>query len=125
MVLQSSRTQDCEETFMKDTINLLYHLGITPSYRGYRQLVLALELLREDEDLLYQTMNFYTTVAERNHSSCASVERNIRTLATRAWNVNPKLLKRVAGYPLKNKPANAEFLSILLNYSYQKDSNAF
>lgn len=103
---------------MKNIIRLLHCLGITPSYRGYRQIILALELLRKNEDLLCDTMDFYSKVADlsTSPSTPGSVERNIRTLAERAWMINPKLLEKIAGYPLDAKPTNADFLSMLLNY---------
>lgn len=105
---------------MEKIILLLHCLGITPGYRGYRQLILALILLRQDEDLLCDTMDLYHKVAYFSNSSQTSIERNIRTLAERAWDVNPSLLQKVAGYPLDAKPTNTEFLSILLSYAQRE-----
>ena len=101
---------------MKNAICLLHSLGIMPSYRGYRQIILALELLLSNEDLLCDTMDLYSKIAQLSNVTPGSVERNIRTLSERAWSINPELLRKIAGYPLDAKPTNAEFLSMLLNF---------
>lgn len=101
---------------MKNTIRLIHRFGITPGYRGYRQLIAALELVMEDEDWMWNMMKLYTEIGKRTHSNALAVERNIRTLCGRAWIVNPKLLEQTMGYPINGKPTNSEFLSMLLSY---------
>ncbi|MDO5548289.1 MAG: sporulation initiation factor Spo0A C-terminal domain-containing protein [Eubacteriales bacterium] len=107
---------------MEKVIRLLHRLGITPGYRGYRQAIIALELLDENEDWMCSIMELYSEIAYLNHTTQKAVERNIRTLSKRAWTINPKLLERLAGYPLKEEPANTDFLFMLLNYKQRTSS---
>ena len=43
-------------------------------------------------------------------------ERNVRTAVSRAWQVNPELLRAVAGYPLDAAPTASEFIEMLASY---------
>ena len=45
-----------------------------------------------------------------------TVERNLRTVVSRAWQVNPDLLCRMAGYPLTAAPTASEFIEIIASY---------
>ena len=101
---------------MKNTIRLIHRLGVTPGYRGYRQLIAALELVIENEDWLWNMMKLYSEIGKRTGANSAAVERNIRTICERAWIVNPRLLEQTIGYPINGKPTNSEFLAMLLGY---------
>ena len=46
-----------------------------------------------------------------------TVERNIRTLAARAWRINAPLLEQLAGYSLESAPSASEFIEILTNFT--------
>lgn len=106
---------------MNNTLRLLQRFGLTPRYRGYRQLLIALDLLKEDEYRMYNTKSFYAEIGTYSNSTATAVERNIRTLTERAWMINPKLLEEVAGYPMDYKPTNTDFLSIVYNYMIRED----
>lgn len=96
---------------------LLQSLGITNNYRGYRYILLAINLVLENEDRLESVVNkVYYSIAKTYNINWTSVERNMRTLVNRAWNVNPKLLIEIAGYPMNGAPTTSEFLCIITNY---------
>lgn len=102
----------------------LYHLGIYPRYRGYRQVILAVKLLCQDEDRLYQLMSLYREIAVLSHTRASTVERNIRTLSERAWQTNPSYLMRLAGYPLDRRLTNSDFLAVLLAVVQRSEESA-
>ncbi len=90
--------------------------GVTRCYHGYPQFVIAVSLALENEDRLEAVVKtIYTEVAKRyNSNSWRNVERNFRTLAKRAWQVNPALMQRMAGYPLSGPPEAAQFIEMVV-----------
>lgn len=53
--------------------------------------------------------------AQRCGYSWSAVERNIRTIARRAWMSNPDYLEQLAGYPLNGPPSASELIEMLAN----------
>lgn len=97
---------NCHETLKK--------LGITPNYIGYHQIITAVELARRDPDMLFLvTKSLYPEVAKLSGTSWKTVERNIRSVVSMAWERNPDLIRELAGYPMDSKPKAAQFISIL------------
>ncbi len=95
----------------------LQSLGITANYKGYKQLALAVQLaLQKEERLNHAAKALYQPVADQLGCSCSSVERNIRTAARVAWQINPCGLQKLAGYPLCAAPSAAAFVSILTTH---------
>ncbi len=89
-------------------------LGITKRYRGYRQTAIAVELVLENEECLYNvTELIYGVIARRCSCGSFCIERNIRTVSQRAWKTNRPRLNQIAGYPMFASPAASEFISIL------------
>lgn len=100
-----------------DIQTILRKLGICSTYRGYKAAVIALTLALEDEDRLSSiTREIYSETARRLGSTPSAVEKNLRTVVKRAWDVNPTDLERIAGYRLEAMPSVSEFLDILFNY---------
>lgn len=96
---------------------ILRPFGITPKYVGCRQLAMALEIIRDDPDSLEAIgKRVYQPIAKKYHCQWSSVERNMRTLSTRAWNEDPAYLQHLAGYPLTFAPSAADFVEIISNY---------
>ena len=92
-------------------------LGIDKRYKGCRQLSLCVELALDDESrLLYMTENIYIPVANKCNCDYRNIERNIRTVARRAWKVNSEKLIKMAGYTLVSSPSVSELISILVTY---------
>lgn len=104
---------------MKDEIKkLLLSLGIRSTYNGFQYLCYALELCLEREDyLLAVYSNLYVDVAENFHTSRNNIEHCIRTVVSYCWERgNRERLMQLAGYELKDKPTNGEFIDILYQH---------
>ena len=103
---------------MQQTIQqTLRSLGITANYRGYHQLCYIVELVAQDEDcLLNMNQRVYIPVAASFHCNPNTLERNIRTLISRVWEVNPNRLSEIAGYQLEWPPTVTEFIDYVTNY---------
>ena len=100
-------------------------LGISKCYKGYKQLLLSVELALADESrLLCITDNIYNQVANMCNCECYHIERNIRTVANHAWKINPKRLIEIAGYQLESTPSVSELISILVTYIERNQPNA-
>ncbi|HAS37448.1 MAG TPA: sporulation initiation factor Spo0A [Ruminococcaceae bacterium] len=96
---------------------ILRKLGICSTYRGYKAMVIALTLALEDEDRLNAiTREIYAETARQLDSTPSAVEKNLRTVVMRAWDINRTDLERMAGYRLEAMPSVSEFLDILFNY---------
>lgn len=107
---------------MKKVRRILRELGITANYTGYYQIIWAVELACQDSEFLAQMIKkIYCHVAERSCSSWKAVERNIRTVVTKAWENNPDLLRRLVGEELYRPPTNSVFLSILTEIAMERD----
>lgn len=89
---------------------MLRSLGITHSYLGYRRVILALDNPDRLEAVIKE---IYRPVAAACGCRWTAIERTLRTLSHRAWQVNPRLLSQMAGYPLRRAPSAAQFLEIL------------
>lgn len=96
---------------------VLYRLGITANYAGFRYTQYAVKLVMEDRAyLLLVTKQLYPAVAEHFSGTAGSVERNLRQAAALAWRNNPKLLAEMAGHPLSKRPSASGLLAILAAY---------
>ena len=103
---------------MTETIErILRQLGIGANYNGFRITVLAISMIIENQDRLVSvTKEIYQDVAQLTHYSQTAVERNIRTVVSRAWNCNPQKLSQMAGHTLSTAPTASEFLDIVSSY---------
>ena len=96
---------------------ILRKLGIVSTYKGYKAAVIAVSLALENEDRLHSiTKDIYAETARRMNATPSPIEKNLRTVARRAWGVNRTDLERMAGYRLLAPPSVSEFLDILFNY---------
>ena len=103
----------------------LQSLGISKCYKGYEQLLLSVKLALDDNSrLLYITKDIYHQVANICNCEYCNVERNIRTVAHRAWKLNSERLTEIAGYTLYTSPSVSEFISILVTYVERNNTNA-
>lgn len=96
---------------------LLHSLGITGKYKGYIFATIACELVLEDETRLYHiTYEVYSEIAKRYGCHEASVERNIRTIIYKAWDLRRERFIEVAGIPLTEPPTVSDFIDYLATY---------
>lgn len=100
----------------------LQTLGVTATYKGRKQAALAIQLALEDEDRLERvTKDIYWTVADTVGCERPDIERNLRTVSHRAWNVNRAYLQTMARYELPAAPSASEFISIVATYLRRTD----
>lgn len=100
------------------TRDILRTLSITVNYRGYRYILIACELIYDDETKLYNvTKDIYCEIAKICNCKVHSVERNIRTVIFQAWARSRERFKEIAGYPLLTPPTVSEFLSMVTSYA--------
>ena len=107
------------------TRRLLFMLGGTPNYAGFRYVIYALKLLSENNEMRLQLVTkwLYPDIAKHYQTEWKTVERDIRTLIGVIWKRNPILLQYIAGYPMNHKPTVSQFFGILWEYlssSYPK-----
>lgn len=94
--------------------SVLHQLGITANYSGFFHASYSVLLAMENpQRLLLVTKWLYPEVAKRYHTTAGAVERNIRTVVLRAWQLNRETLEQIAGCSLAIKPTAAQFISIL------------
>lgn len=104
--------------------NTLRHFGITRCYKGFHQASYSIWLALNDEMRLHSiTQQIYMETAVYFNCKWTAVERNIRTAAARAWNINPDLLCQMAGYPLSDVPTASEFIEIITSYLLRNPQN--
>ena len=92
-------------------------LGVTRCYKGFHHVCFSIHLaVTDDFRMEAVTKEIYTETAIHFGCKWTAVERNIRTVVARAWQVNPSLLCRMAGYPLDGTPTASEFIEIVSSY---------
>ena len=99
---------------MGEVQELLYRLGVTANYTGFFYTSYAVMLSIENmQRLLMVTKWLYPEIARHYHTTCAAVERNIRTVVAVAWAKNPDLLMQLARHQLTEKPTASQFIAFL------------
>ena len=89
-------------------------LGIGRQYLGYNITIKAVRMATGDDNrLLHIKQGIFQPLAEQNDCDWRTIERNIRTVIHRAWNVNRSYLNELAGYPLHQEPTVTEFVEML------------
>lgn len=102
---------------------LLRSLGITANYRGYHITIMACELLMQDEMLFLRiTKGLYPEVAKKLNCRTITVERNVRTIIYRAWDIRRERLCEIAGIELTEPPKVVEFFDMLISYMDKQNS---
>lgn len=97
--------------------NILRLFGITGRYKGFYYVCFSIQLaVSDDLRLSAVTKEIYMATALHFNCNWKSVERNIRTVVIRAWNVNPDLLSQMAGYTLDGTPTASEFIEIISSF---------
>lgn len=104
---------------------LLFTLGIRPNLKGYHYLIYGLNLSLNDSSYIINPYRLlYTATACHFNTNSDAVERAIRTAIKNCWNYgNRELLLKLAGFPLKEKPSNSDFLSILYFHLNRANKN--
>lgn len=95
-------------------IKMLIHMGITPNYRGYDYIVLAIELVFENPARLqHVTKELYPEIAKQYHTDWRAVEHSIRIAILRSWERGQTKYEKLLGMWKKEKPSAGKFLATL------------
>ncbi len=89
----------------------LIKAGLTSKYVGFKYLVDAIELTAKDNTYLEKvTSRLYPMIADKYNSNWHTVERNMRLLVEKAWDLNAKEVLKEAGYKMDFRPYTREFI---------------
>ena len=107
---------------MREIYRLIRQLGVTSKYKGYYFLAEAVKLSVEMQGRpIKVTKDIYPTLARKFKSKPVNIEHNIRTVLNLCWSSGKETLNAIAGYSLRYKPTNSEFIDILAYYLSQED----
>ena len=100
------------------TQNLLRYLKIPGTYKGYKQMVTAIDLAIEDEDrLLNVTIDLYPRVAEIHHTTSSCVQKNLRKIVAACWeNGGKEQLESLLDLTYERRPFTKDFIDLLADY---------
>lgn len=103
---------------MDKSLLLLRRIGMRATYTGYNYLAYAISLTYTNQDYLRKvTKNLYVVIGEKYGVSSQCVESAMRTLITNYWNLyGDRILSKILGYPIYDKPTSSEFVSILSDF---------
>ena len=108
---------------MREIYRLIRQLGVTSKYKGYYFLAEAVKLSVEMQGRPKKiTKDIYPTLARKFKSTPVNIEHNIRTVLNLCWSSGKETLNAIAGYSLRYKPTNSEFIDILAYYLSQAES---
>lgn len=108
---------------MREIYRLIRQLGVTSKYKGYYFLAEAVKLSVEMQGRPIKiTKDIYPTLARKFKSTPVNIEHNIRTVLNLCWSSGKETLNTIAGYSLRYKPTNSEFIDILAYYLSQAES---
>ena len=65
------------------------------------------------------TKDIYPSLAKQFKSTSVNVEHDIRTVINVCWESNKEAMDEIAGYPLRYKPTNSEFIDMMAYYLAQ------
>ena len=94
----------------------LDNLGFSRRYLGYYMILEIINILvNENVRVVSFTKQVYPLVASRFQKSCCTIERNIRSLIDKSWNMD--LMVRLNRYfPEDKKPSCRDFLFMIKNH---------
>ena len=91
-------------SYERELKKILIHMGITPNYRGYDYIILAIELVFENPARLqYVTKELYPAIAKQHHTDWRAVEHSIRIAILRSWTSDPTRIRENLGNMEKGK----------------------
>ena len=102
-------------------LDLLRPLGITERYFGVRQLIQAVEMVMENPDTIHALQKeVFSEIAAQYSVSWGAIERNLRIISQRVWDMDPVYMEKLAGYPLSKRPTASQLIEIIL-HSVQRE----
>lgn len=105
---------------MRNVYRLIRQLGVTSKYKGYYYVAEAVRMFMEIQDHPIKiTKDIYPSLAKQFKSTSVNVEHDIRTVINVCWESNKEAMDEIAGYPLRYKPTNSEFIDMMAYYLAQ------
>lgn len=109
---------------MRNIYRIIRELGMTSRYKGYHYVAEAVMMSMEMQDYPIKiTKDIYPHLAKKYKSTPMNIEHDIRTVINVSWEANKETMNRIAGYPLRYRPTNSEFVDMLAYYLAQNDSS--
>ena len=110
---------------MRKVYRLIRQMGMTSKYKGYYYVAEAVMLSMELQDYPIKiTKDIYPYLAKKFKSTSVNIEHDIRTVINVCWMANKETMERIAGYPLRYRPTNSEFVDMLAYYLIQTEMDA-
>ena len=107
---------------MRKVYRLIRQLGMTSKYKGYYYVAEAVMMSMELQDYPIKiTKDIYPFLAKKFKSTPVNIEHDIRTVINVCWTANKETMDRIAGYPLRYRPTNSEFVDMLAYYLTQTE----
>lgn len=107
---------------MRKVYRLIRQLGMTSKYKGYYYVAEAVMMSMELQDYPIKiTKDIYPYLAKKFKSTPVNIEHDIRTVINVCWTANKETMDRIAGYPLRYRPTNSEFVDMLAYYLVQTE----
>ena len=107
---------------MRKVYRLIRQLGMTSKYKGYYYVAEAVMMSMELQDYPIKiTKDIYPHLAKKFKSTPVNIEHDIRTVINVCWTANKETMDRIAGYPLRYRPTNSEFVDMLAYYLVQTE----
>ena len=106
----------------KEIKQILNTLGITSKYKGYYPTIDAVEMfVNRYGERINLSQELYPQLSHKYNMSCYSIERNIHTIANKAYRSNKKLLGTLLDEELTKCPSNYLFLEAIAFYIWNKN----
>ena len=107
---------------MRKVYRLIRQLGMTSKYKGYYYVAEAVMMSMELQDYPIKiTKDIYPYLAKKFKSTPVNIEHDIRTVINVCWTANKETMDRIAGYPLRYRTTNSEFVDMLAYYLIQTE----
>lgn len=106
----------------KEIKQILNTLGTTSKYKGYYPTIDAVEMfVNRYGERINLSQELYPQLSHKYSMSCYSIERNIHTVANKAYRSNKKLLGTLLDEKLTKCPNNYLFLEAIAFYVWNKN----
>ncbi len=117
-----TKQEKAEGERMRKVYRLIRQLGMTKKYKGYYYVAEAVMMSMELQDYPIKiTKDIYAHMAKQFKSTPVNIEHDIRTVINVCWTANKETMDRIAGYPLRYRPTNSEFVDMLAYYLLQTE----
>lgn len=97
-------------------VKQLDNLGISRKYTGFYLMVELMNvLINEDRKISSFSKQIYPQIAEKYGKTTCTIERNIRNLISRCWNIS--MMEKLGTYvPESKRPTCRTFVFLVKNY---------